>query len=89
MTVDDEKKAKPNQDSKLKEVAKVWGPVEAEVIKSYLESQGIPCLLRGLVVQSVHPFSADGLGEIRIMVREEDASAAEKLLQEIDLNREE
>ncbi len=89
MTVDDEKKAKPDQDSKLKEVAKVWGPVEAEVIKSFLESQGIPCLLRGLVVQSVHPFSADGLGEIRIMVREEDAPAAEKLLQEIDLNREE
>lgn len=89
MTVDDEKKAKPDQDSKLKEVAKVWGPVEAEVIKSFLESQGIPCLFRGLVVQSVHPFSADGLGEIRIMVREEDAPAAEKLLQEIDLNREE
>ncbi len=87
--MDDDKKAKPDQDSKLKEVAKVWGPVEAEVIKSFLESQGIPCLFRGLVVQSVHPFSADGLGEIRIMVREEDAPAAEKLLQEIELNRKE
>ncbi len=86
--MDDNNKAKPDQDSNLKEVAKVWGPVEAEVIKSFLESQGIPCLLRGLVVQSVHPFSADGLGEIRIMVREEDFSAAEKLLQEIELSRE-
>jgi hypothetical protein len=86
--MDDNNKAKPDQDSNLKEVAKVWGPVEAEVIKSFLESQGIPCLLRGLVVQSVHPFSADGLGEIRIMVREGDFSAAEKLLQEIELSRE-
>ncbi len=86
--MDDDDKAKPDQDSNLKEVAKVWGPVEAEVIKSFLESQGIPCLLRGLVVQSVHPFSADGLGEIRIMVREEDFPAAEKLLQEIKLDRE-
>ncbi len=86
--MDDDDKAKPDQDSNLKEVAKVWGPVEAEVIKSFLESQGIPCLLRGLVVQSVHPFSADGLGEIRIMVREEDFPAAEKLLQEIELDRE-
>jgi hypothetical protein len=86
--MDDDKKGKPDQESNLKEVAKVWGPVEAEVIKSFLESQGIPCLLRGLVVQSVHPFSADGLGEIRIMVREEDFSTAEKLLQEIEINRE-
>ncbi len=67
-------------DSKLKELHKVWGPVEAEIIKSYLESHGIVCILRGKVVQSVHPFSADGLGEIKILVSEEDYARAQELL---------
>ncbi len=66
--------------SKLKEVYSVWGPAEAEVIKSFLESNGIKCLLKGLVVQSVHPFSADGLGEIKIFVAEKDYDIAKKLI---------
>ena len=67
-------------ESKLKEVHSVWGPAEAEVIKSFLESNGITCLLKGLVVQSVHPFSADGLGEIKIFVAEKDYDVAKKLI---------
>ncbi len=74
------KKTDPDVDSKLKELHKVWGPVEAEIIKSYLESNGIVCILRGKVVQSVHPFSADGLGEIKILVSEEDYTKAQELL---------
>jgi hypothetical protein len=66
--------------SRLKEVYSVWGPAEAEVIKSFLESNGIKCLLKGLVVQSVHPFSADGLGEIKIYVAEKDSEVAKKLI---------
>lgn len=65
---------------KLKEVISVQGPVEAEIIKSLLESNGIPCLLSGLVVQSVHAFSADGLGKIRIMVAEENLETAKQLI---------
>ncbi len=65
----------------LKELHKVWGPIEAEVVKGYLESNGIPCILRGKVVQSVHPFSADGLGEIKIFVAEKDYSKAKELLE--------
>jgi len=74
------KKTSLVDDSKLKELHKVWGPVEAEIIKSYLESNGIVCILRGKVVQSVHPFSADGLGEIKILVSEEDYTRAQELL---------
>lgn len=70
-----------NQDLELKEVCKVWGPAEAEVIKSFLQSHGISCLFRGQVVQSVHPFSADGLGEIKIVVSEKDYALAKKLLE--------
>lgn len=72
--------SKLDPESKLKEVYSVWGPVEAEVIKSFLESNGIRCLLRGLVVQSIHPFSADGLGEIKILVAEKDYDLAKKLI---------
>lgn len=80
MPKNEEKKQKPDEDIKLKEVHKVWGPVEAEVIKSYLESNGIKCIFRGRVVQSVHPFSADGLGEIKIYVSEKDYASAKELL---------
>ncbi len=76
------KKKNDDQNLNLKEVTKVWGPVEAEVIKSFLQSQGISCLFRGQVVQSIHPFSADGLGEIKICVAEKDYARAKKLLEE-------
>ena len=67
-------------ESEFKEVYKAWGSPEAEVIRSFLESHGIPCLLKGLVVQSVHPFTMNGLGEIKIFVPEKDHPVAEKLL---------
>jgi hypothetical protein len=80
MTDKKNKKHQEEPESEFKEVYKAWGSPEAEVIKSYLESHGIPCLLRGLVVQSVHPFTMDGLGEIKILVPKKDHAVAEKLL---------
>ena len=78
----DQKKNKRPEDleSEFKEVYKAWGSAEAEVVKSFLQSHGIPCLLKGLVVQSIHPFTMDGLGEIKILVPEKDHALAEKLL---------
>jgi len=82
MTVknNDDKTKVFDRNARLKEVHSVWGPAEAEVIKGFLESHGIPCILKGLVVQSVHPFSADGLGEIKIFVLEKDYTLAKKLI---------
>lgn len=80
MDENNKKEKKSEEESQLKEVHKVWGPVEANVIKSFLKSHGISCLLRGQVVQSVHPFSADGLGEIKIFVSKKDYALAKKLL---------
>ncbi|HHF52165.1 MAG: DUF2007 domain-containing protein [Candidatus Aminicenantes bacterium] len=77
-----DKRDKKPRDIKLIEVTTVQGPVEAEVIKSFLESCGITAFLKGLVVQSVHAFSADGLGKIRIMVDEKDYQKAKSLLKE-------
>jgi hypothetical protein len=82
MDENNKKEKKSEEELQLKEVHKVWGPVEADVIKSFLESHGISCLLRGKVVQSVHPFSADGLGEIKIFVSKKDYALAKKLLKD-------
>ena len=81
---------KDNQNEKFEEklvdIQTVQGPVEAEIIKSLLTSHGIRCLMRGLVVQSVHAFSADGLGKIKILVMEKDAETAKQLLRDAQEN---
>jgi len=83
MNKDEEKKKKTETDLQLKEVLAAQGPVEAEVIKSFLENNGISCIFRGQVVQSVHPFSADGLGRIKILVLEKDYALAKELLKSL------
>ena len=79
--MENDKKPKTDKDTKLKEVCRVMGPVEAEVIKSFLESNGIVCLMRGSWVQSTGPMSADGLGEIKILVSETDFAVDKELLE--------
>lgn len=66
----------------LKELHRVWGRAEAEIIKSLLESNNIGCIFQGRNVQAVYPISTDGMGEIRIMVRETDYETAKSLLDE-------
>jgi hypothetical protein len=75
-------------DITLKEVHRVWGLSEAEIVKSFLESNGIDCAFQGRNVQTVYPFTTDGLGEIRIMVKETDYEAAKALLEENDIKPE-
>ena len=76
-------------DLNLKEVHRVWGLAEADVIKSYLESNGIECIYRGLVVPYVYSFTTDGMGEIRIMVKDEDFETAKSLLEKPEITPEE
>jgi hypothetical protein len=75
------KNQKRLRDARFREVHRVWGQTEADVIKSFLDSQGIPCILQGQIVHSLYPFSADGLGEIKILVPEENLEEAKKLLE--------
>jgi hypothetical protein len=80
MPNEDKKEHKPSKDTKLIELVRVMGPVEAEVIKNFLESQGITCILQGQMVQSVYPMSVDGMGELKVMVSEDDYPLAKELL---------
>lgn len=54
--------------------------MEAQVIKGLLESYGIPCLLQSNAAPSVHVFTVNGMGEVRIMVWDSMLERAKKLI---------
>ena len=65
---------------KLVVVYRASGEIEAQLIKGLLESDGIPCLLKSDAAFSVHPFTVDGMGEVKIEVPESMAEEAKKLI---------
>lgn len=87
--MEEERDKKDDRDMKLKELCRVMGPVEAEVIKSLLESHGVTCIFGGAMVQSIYPISVDGLGEIKILVSETDYALAKELLENRPLGEKE
>jgi len=62
------------------EVYRARGEAEAQVIKGLLESYDIPCLLQSNAAPSVHMFTVDGMGEVRVMVRKSMAAEARELI---------
>ena len=64
----------------LTEVYRAAGEMEALIIKSLLESNGIPCFLKSNAAPSVHVLTIDGMGEVAIMVRESMVEEAKKLI---------
>ncbi len=55
--------------------------LEAEIIKDLLESGGIPVVLRSSKV-SPYPVNVGKIGEIKILVKDEDEEIARKLIKE-------
>ena len=53
---------------------------EAVVVKSLLESEGIPTLLRSRFAHSVHPFTVGAQGEVVILVPASEAMHSKVLL---------
>jgi Putative prokaryotic signal transducing protein len=53
---------------------------EAVVVKSLLESEGIPALLRSRLAHSVHPFTVGSQGEVVVLVPESERVRARSLL---------
>ncbi len=64
----------------LVEVRRCRGQAEALVVRGLLESEGIPTMLRGRMVQSVHPFAVGDLAEVRVLVHRSDAEHARLVL---------
>lgn len=53
---------------------------EALVVRALLEGHGIPVVMRGQLVQSVHPFSVGDAGAVILCVAAADADRARSLL---------
>ena len=64
----------------LVEVFKAQGEMEAQMIRSVLEGDGIESMLSGESVRLTHGFTVDGLAEVRILVRKEDETRAREVI---------
>lgn len=72
---------KPRDDrADLVEAARVNGPFEADLIKSFLEGHGIASIIRGRTAPFVYPFTVDGMAEFKVMVQQEDFEKARGLI---------
>jgi hypothetical protein len=69
-----------SKDEKLVEVYKAANEMEAQVIKGLLESYEVRCFLKSNAAPSVHMFTVDGMGEVRVMVLDSMADRARKLI---------
>ena len=69
-----------DKSGELVEVYRATNEMEAQVIKSLLESYEIPCLLKSNAAPSVHMFTIDGMGEVGVMVRDSMADRARELI---------
>ncbi len=58
----------------------VQGELTANVIKSHLESEGIPVLLQYESVGVVYGLTIDGLGEVKILVPQELSEEARQII---------
>ena len=69
---------------KYEMLAEVYGRMEAELIKSYLEAHEIDVeLFQESIGQNIYPTSVDTLGNVQIFVSKDKIQEALELLQEI------
>lgn len=57
------------------------GELQAQVVKSLLDSFGIPSALQSQAPGSVYAFTTNGMGEYRILVAQEFADEARKIIE--------
>ncbi len=72
------------------ELVEVWcapNEIEAQMVKAILEGNRIACLLSGESLRHTHGIMVDGLAEVRILVRIDEAGRAEEIVEEYQKNR--
>jgi ribonuclease III len=55
--------------------------IEARVVRSLLEAHGVMSVVSSDVPHSIFPLSVDGLGEVRLSVRPDDAEEARRIIE--------
>ena len=66
--------------TELSIIFRTQSDIEANVVRGLLETHGIQALLSSDVPHSVFPLAINGLGEVRLSVREDDAAKAQELI---------
>ena len=80
---------------KWEKLADVYGRIEADVIKSFLEAEGVPVeLFQESIGQNAYPTTIDILGRVQIFVPKEKFEEARQLFEayqnaDYDTNEEE
>jgi len=54
--------------------------VEASIVRGLLEANGVPSVVTSDVPRNIFPLTVNGLGEVRISVREDDAEDARRII---------
>ena len=67
-------------------VSIVQGDIIANVLKSHLESEGIPVLLKYEAAGKIYGLTVDGIGEVKISVPQEYAEEAKSIIEPKDKN---
>jgi hypothetical protein len=65
-------------------IAEVSGDMQAEMLRGLLEAQGIDVMLSEESAARAIGINMPGMGIVHLMVRAEQAEAAQKILQEYD-----
>jgi H2-forming N5,N10-methylenetetrahydromethanopterin dehydrogenase-like enzyme len=85
----EEKRHEEKNEEGLTELISVQGEMNAQVIIGLLKSEGIEAMMRSHQTFSALPFTVDGMGAVRIMVRNEDLDKAKKILEEYNQDEDE
>jgi hypothetical protein len=74
------------KDSDLVVLCTVEGELQANVLKTHLESEGIPALLEYESAGRVFGLTVNGLGEVRILVPKELEEEAKRIVEPTEGN---
>jgi len=75
-----------SEESSFVVITKVQGELTANVLKSHLESEGIPVILQYESLGRVYGITVDGLGEVSILVPQECVKEAKSIIEPKDFN---
>ncbi len=67
---------------KLVELVSVQGEMEAKILYGILESEGIRVLVKSNMAGGALPFTADGMGNVKLFVVEDDLAEANTIIRE-------
>ena len=73
-------KSGPPDEGKLKELISVQGEMEAKIIYGILESEGIRVIIKSNMASGALPFTADGMGNVKLFVLEDDFATAGEII---------